>query len=117
MHTVELPVATTQGILLRRGCCSVGYGGHLFFEMRSNLLRPVIRAKDVARNHLAWLSLALFGAQSALSVEIDREGLPDTGLDTTDWVDGELPPIDDMWDLNDFQIAAKNTLAPRWYGK
>jgi len=68
------------------------------------------------RNYLAFLGTALLCAQCAFSVEIDREGLPDTGLDTSDWTSRELPPLDDMWDLNDFQIAAKNTLAPRWYG-
>lgn len=44
------------------------------------------------------------------------EGLPDTGLDTTDWVDGQTPPLDDMWSLNDMQIAAKNVIAARYYG-
>ncbi|KAF9065213.1 FMN-dependent alpha-hydroxy acid dehydrogenase [Rhodocollybia butyracea] len=50
-----------------------------------------------------------------LSVEINREGLPYTGLNTTDWETGVLPPLTDMWELNDFQIAAKNVLAARWY--
>ncbi|KAK0202545.1 FMN-dependent alpha-hydroxy acid dehydrogenase [Desarmillaria ectypa] len=43
------------------------------------------------------------------------EGLPDTGLDTTDWVDGKLPPLEDMWSLNDMQIAAKNVITKRYY--
>ncbi|KAJ4475051.1 FMN-dependent alpha-hydroxy acid dehydrogenase [Lentinula aciculospora] len=53
--------------------------------------------------------------RSCLSIEIDREGLPDTGLNTTNWETGALPPLDDMWELNDFQIAAKNVLGARWY--
>ncbi|KAJ3799320.1 FMN-dependent alpha-hydroxy acid dehydrogenase [Lentinula aff. detonsa] len=57
----------------------------------------------------------VFVPRSCLSVKIDREGLPDTGLNTTDWETGVLPPLDDMWELNDFQIAAKNVLGARWY--
>ncbi|KAK0489231.1 FMN-dependent alpha-hydroxy acid dehydrogenase [Armillaria novae-zelandiae] len=48
---------------------------------------------------------------------IDTEGLPDTGLDTSDWVAGELPPLEEMWTLNDMQIAAKNVIAKRHYGE
>lgn len=48
---------------------------------------------------------------SAVAVTIDMEGLPDTGLDTSSWTTGTLPPIADCVDLNDLQIAAKNTLA------
>lgn len=50
-----------------------------------------------------------------LSIEINMEGLPDTGLNTSTWVTGELPPLEDIWDLNDIQIAAKNVLKPRYY--
>lgn len=64
---------------------------------------------------LSVLGLVMLGVQCAFSVTIDREGLPDTGLDTSDWVANELPPLEDMWDLNDFQIAAKNTLSARFY--
>lgn len=66
-----------------------------------------------------WLGFFLLTLvpRPCLSVEIDREGLPDTGLNTTDWETGALPPLDDMWELNDFQIAAKNVLGARWYGK
>ena len=60
-----------------------------------------------------WLTYA-FSICSC--VDIDREGLPDTGLITDEWETGVLPPLDSMWELNDFQIAAKNTLAARWYG-
>ncbi|KAK0214797.1 FMN-dependent alpha-hydroxy acid dehydrogenase [Armillaria fumosa] len=59
-----------------------------------------------------WFSLLFL---FSFAVVIDTEGLPDTGLDTTDWVDGELPPLDDMWSLNDMQIAAKNVIAARYY--
>ncbi|CAK4029990.1 FMN-dependent alpha-hydroxy acid dehydrogenase [Lecanosticta acicola] len=43
--------------------------------------------------------------------DIDTEGLPDTGLNTSSWTTGTAPPIDDLVDLNDMQIAAKNTLS------
>lgn len=49
------------------------------------------------------------------AVTIDAEGLPDTGLDTSSWTNGTLPPLDDMVNLNDMQLAAKNTLAPKDY--
>lgn len=65
--------------------------------------------------------LGLLGIASLISssyaVTIDQEGLPDTGLNTTDWETGVLPSLDEIFDLNDMQMAAKNTLAPRWYGK
>lgn len=50
-----------------------------------------------------------------LGVKIDMEGLPDTGLDTSSWSTGTLPPIDDCVDINDLQIAAKNTLSDANY--
>jgi isopentenyl diphosphate isomerase/L-lactate dehydrogenase-like FMN-dependent dehydrogenase len=60
------------------------------------------------------LSLALCAA-TALAVTIDTEGLPDTGLDTSAWTTGALPPIEDLVDANDFQIAAKNVLSDKNY--
>lgn len=51
----------------------------------------------------------------ATAVMIDKEGLPDTGLDTSNWTTGELPPISDMIDINDMQFAAKNTLSGKNY--
>lgn len=57
----------------------------------------------------------LWLASSAAAVTIDMEGLPDTGLDTSSWTTGTLPPIADCVDLNDLQIAAKNTLSPANY--
>jgi isopentenyl diphosphate isomerase/L-lactate dehydrogenase-like FMN-dependent dehydrogenase len=60
--------------------------------------------------------LAAFGAALAVNAaDIDMEGLPDTGLNTSAWVTGENPPIDDMIDANDFQFAAKNKLTSRRY--
>ncbi|KII86466.1 hypothetical protein PLICRDRAFT_178000 [Plicaturopsis crispa FD-325 SS-3] len=61
----------------------------------------------------AFLILGLVAVTCAAN--IDQEGLPDTGLDTSAWVTGELPSIDDMFDLNDMQIAAKNTLSGEDY--
>ncbi|KAF8916024.1 FMN-dependent alpha-hydroxy acid dehydrogenase [Mucidula mucida] len=52
---------------------------------------------------------------AAYAVVIDTEGLPDTGLDTSSWTAGQLPPLEDMWSLNDMQIAAKNVITPRFY--
>ncbi|CAJ2501950.1 Uu.00g048030.m01.CDS01 [Anthostomella pinea] len=43
------------------------------------------------------------------------EGLPDTGLDLSSWTKGTLPPIADVVDSNDMQIAAWNTLSPADY--
>ncbi|KAI9660316.1 MAG: hypothetical protein M1821_009666 [Bathelium mastoideum] len=58
---------------------------------------------------LAFLTAGLsFIAHAAV---IDMEGLPDTGLDTSSWTTGTAPPIADLVDLNDMQIAAKNTLS------
>ena len=48
---------------------------------------------------------------TAHAAVIDMEGLPDTGLDTSSWTTGTAPPIADLVDLNDMQIAAKNTLS------
>ncbi|PBK99731.1 FMN-dependent alpha-hydroxy acid dehydrogenase [Armillaria gallica] len=59
-----------------------------------------------------WFSLLFL---FSFAVVIDMEGLPDTGLDTTDWVAGQTPPLDDMWSLNDMQIAAKNVITARYY--
>ncbi|KAJ7072181.1 FMN-dependent alpha-hydroxy acid dehydrogenase [Mycena amicta] len=64
---------------------------------------------------LASLIILPLCLRSALAVVIDMEGLPDTGLDTSSWVAGVLPPLKDMFDLNDFQIAAKNSLSPKYY--
>ena len=63
----------------------------------------------------SYFSLALFAASTTIAVDIDTEGLPDTGLDTSSWETGTAPPIDDLVDLNDFQIAAKNTLSGKHY--
>jgi hypothetical protein len=58
---------------------------------------------------------ALLAASSA--VVIDQENLPNTGLDTSNWTTGVLPPLDDMWSINDFQIAAKNVMSLENYGR
>ncbi|KAK0202516.1 hypothetical protein DFS33DRAFT_1454779 [Desarmillaria ectypa] len=59
-----------------------------------------------------WLVFPL-----CFAVNIGTEGLPDTGLDTSDWVAGELPPLEETWSLNDMQIVAKNVIAKRHYGE
>ncbi|KAF2161100.1 hypothetical protein M409DRAFT_69961 [Zasmidium cellare ATCC 36951] len=49
------------------------------------------------------------------AADIDTEGLPNTGLDTSSWTTGTAPPIDDLVNLHDIQIAAKNTLSAANY--
>jgi isopentenyl diphosphate isomerase/L-lactate dehydrogenase-like FMN-dependent dehydrogenase len=58
---------------------------------------------------------ALAAALTVHAADIDMEGLPNTGLDTSAWVTGQNPPIDDMVDANDFQFAAKNKLNGQRY--
>lgn len=62
------------------------------------------------RSHLFFLAIALSSA-----VDIDQEGLPNTGLDTSSWITGTAPPINDLVNLHDVQIAAKNTLSTADY--
>lgn len=67
---------------------------------------------------LSSLACGLALAQSVCAADIDQEtsqGIPDTGLDTSSWTTGQLPDIDDMITLNDFQIAAKNYLSAKYY--
>lgn len=51
----------------------------------------------------------------ASTADIDTEGLPNTGLDTSSWTTGTAPPIDNLVNLHDIQIAAKNTLSAANY--
>ncbi|KXT04492.1 hypothetical protein AC578_8696 [Pseudocercospora eumusae] len=51
----------------------------------------------------------------ASCADIDMEGLPNTGLDTSDWTTGEAPPLSDLVNLDDIQIAAKNALSAKAY--
>ncbi|KAF8707372.1 FMN-dependent alpha-hydroxy acid dehydrogenase, partial [Rhizoctonia solani] len=60
---------------------------------------------------LALLASLSFGAV------IDTEGLPDTGLNTTSWVPGQAPPLEDIFNLHDMQLAAKNTMSKSGYGE
>jgi len=72
---------------------------------------------------LPFLSGLIYGlalAQSVRAVVIDEEvdqGIPPTGLDTSKWTTGVLPPLEDMFTVNDFQIAAKNALSPSDYAQ
>lgn len=65
--------------------------------------------------YLSFAILAFGCSFTARAVIIDMEGLPDTGLDTSSWETGTAPPIANLVDINDMQIAAKNTLDPRDY--
>ncbi|CEL53396.1 Cytochrome b2, mitochondrial OS=Saccharomyces cerevisiae (strain ATCC 204508 / S288c) GN=CYB2 PE=1 SV=1 [Rhizoctonia solani AG-1 IB] len=51
----------------------------------------------------------------SLGAVIDTEGLPDTGLNTTSWVPGQAPPLADIFNLHDMQLAAKNTMSKSGY--
>ncbi|KAJ7129075.1 FMN-dependent alpha-hydroxy acid dehydrogenase [Mycena filopes] len=64
---------------------------------------------------LFFLSLFCASWPNAFAVTLDTEGLPDTGLDTSTWTTGVLPPLADIWDLNDMQMAAKNVLSGKYY--
>lgn len=63
----------------------------------------------------SFAALAFGFFSVARAVTIDMEGLPDTGLDTSSWETGTAPPIASLVDINDMQIAAKNTLDPADY--
>jgi hypothetical protein len=62
----------------------------------------------------ALLALAI---SVSLGAVIDTEGLPDTGLSTSSWVTGRAPPLEDIFNLHDIQLAAKNTLSKTSYGE
>jgi len=64
---------------------------------------------------LSYLAAALGLAVAAHGAVIDQENLPNTGLDTTSWTTGSLPPIAGIVCANDFQIAAKNTMSAQNY--
>ncbi|KAH7108112.1 FMN-dependent alpha-hydroxy acid dehydrogenase [Auriculariales sp. MPI-PUGE-AT-0066] len=49
------------------------------------------------------------------AVVLDTEGLPDSGLDTSSWVAGEKPPLTDIYNLHDMQLASKNYLGKKEY--
>lgn len=52
------------------------------------------------------------------AADLDKEfflGIPETGLNVAPWTLRTLPPIADMVSVNDFQIAAKDYLAPADY--
>lgn len=59
--------------------------------------------------------LLLLSIASASAADIDQEGLPNTGLDTSSWTTGTAPAIDELVNLHDIQIAAKNTLSAANY--
>ncbi|KAF8597892.1 FMN-dependent alpha-hydroxy acid dehydrogenase [Ceratobasidium sp. AG-I] len=61
------------------------------------------------------LVLCLAFAAVATASVIDMEGLPDSGLNTSSWVPGVAPPLEDIFNLHDIQMAAKNTMSLRDY--
>jgi hypothetical protein len=60
-------------------------------------------------------ALGLAFVALAAAFIIDMEGLPDTGLNTSSWVTGQAPPLEDIFNLHDIQMAAKNTMSLRDY--
>ncbi|KAG8750815.1 hypothetical protein FRC11_010030 [Ceratobasidium sp. 423] len=51
----------------------------------------------------------------AAAVVLDTEGLPDSGLNTSSWVTGVKPPLSDIFNLHDMQLAVKNYLGDTQY--
>ncbi|KAJ1304255.1 hypothetical protein OPQ81_005416 [Rhizoctonia solani] len=51
----------------------------------------------------------------ASAVVLDTEGLPDSGLNTSSWVAGVKPPLADIFNLHDMQLAVKNYLGETQY--
>lgn len=66
-------------------------------------------------NYLKTAATFTIFASISFGAIIDTEGLPDTGLNTTSWVTGQAPPLTDIFNLHDMQIAAKNTLSTTNY--
>ncbi|GAB1526344.1 hypothetical protein RhiTH_009511 [Rhizoctonia solani] len=65
---------------------------------------------------LRFITVFSLATSVSLAAVIDTEGLPDTGLDTSSWTTGEAPPLKDILNLHDIQLAAKNTLSKTSYG-
>ncbi|CAE6456198.1 unnamed protein product [Rhizoctonia solani] len=64
---------------------------------------------------LGCTALLTLAVSMSLGAVIDTEGLPDTGLNTSSWVTGQAPPLDDIFNLHDIQLVAKNTLSKTSY--
>ncbi|KAF8707373.1 FMN-dependent alpha-hydroxy acid dehydrogenase, partial [Rhizoctonia solani] len=64
---------------------------------------------------LRYITVFALAASVSLAAVIDTEGLPDTGLNTSSWTTGEAPPLKDILNLHDIQLAAKNTLSKTSY--
>jgi hypothetical protein len=56
-------------------------------------------------------------AHLAAAVILDTEGLPDSGLNTSSWAAGVKPPLADIFNLHDMQLAVKNYLGETQYGE
>ncbi|CUA69856.1 hypothetical protein RSOLAG22IIIB_04111 [Rhizoctonia solani] len=63
---------------------------------------------------LGTISAALYSSFTT-AVTLDTEGLPDSGLDTSSWVNGTKPPLSEMFNLHDMQLAVKNYLGKTQY--
>ncbi|KAH7339929.1 FMN-dependent alpha-hydroxy acid dehydrogenase [Rhizoctonia solani] len=61
------------------------------------------------------LIAAFLFAPFATAVVLDTEGLPDSGLNVSSWVAGAKPPLTDMFNLHDMQLAVKNYLGETQY--
>ncbi|KAF8706066.1 FMN-dependent alpha-hydroxy acid dehydrogenase, partial [Rhizoctonia solani] len=60
------------------------------------------------------VAAALYSSLIA-AVVLDTEGLPDSGLNTSSWVTGVRPPLADIYNLHDMQLAVKNYLGTTQY--
>ncbi|CAE6350803.1 hypothetical protein BN14_04981 [Rhizoctonia solani AG-1 IB] len=67
------------------------------------------------RSTFLTLSTIVTLSSFAAAVVLDTEGLPDSGLNTSSWVTGVKPPLTDIFNLHDMQLAVKNYLGPTQY--
>lgn len=84
-------------------------------DIISMMLRP--RALIFVRPYsLLTRCLLLFSRLWLLRLPlIDTEGLPDSSLNTSSWIPGIAPPLDEIFNPHDIQIAANNTMSLRDY--
>ncbi|CAE6338214.1 unnamed protein product [Rhizoctonia solani] len=66
-------------------------------------------------NYLINSALAALCTSLTVAVVLDTEGLPDSGLNTSSWVTGVKPPLTDIFNLHDMQLAVKNYLGVTQY--
>lgn len=63
---------------------------------------------------LLAVSFSLIASAAVIDQEV-LQGIPESGLDTSSWITGTIPPLGDIVAINDYQIAAKNFLQKKDY--